>query len=114
TQPAPAATPKTFSDMPAPAVKKEAEGWQGSNLQHIDPETAGAVRAEKPVEDGLEPISTPEARSPAAGPEGSSEPSVAPVGPAVEPAPPVGSSRDVPAAETSAIPPFAGRGGRTT
>jgi hypothetical protein len=114
TPPAPTTAPKTFSDMPAPARQKQPEGWGSSDLKHVDPEAAGAVRTQKPVESGLEPISTPEARPSATDTQAAPQPSVAPLGPAVEPAPPRGSSRDVPAAETSAAPFPAGRGGHTT
>ena len=113
-QPAPATAPKTFSDKPAPAAQQQPEGWGSSDLQHVDPEAAGAVRAQKPVEDSLEPISTPEARPSAGDTRTAPQPSVAPLGPAVEPAPPRGSTRDVPAAETSAAPFPAARGGHTT
>ena len=115
-EPAPAAQPKTFSDAPAAAMPKAPEGWGGSELKHIDPEAAGAIRARRPVENDLEPISTPEAKSVDADSQATprTEPTVAPPGPAVEPAPPQGSTRDVPAAETSAAPYPTVRGGHTT
>jgi hypothetical protein len=106
---------KTFSDKPADAPAKAAEGWHGSSLDHVDPTAkAGAVRADRPVDDNaaLKPIETipapaakqdavaPAPKAPAT-PEPTPEPTVAPLGPAVEPAPPAADTRDVPAAETS-------------
>ena len=91
---------KTFSDKPADAAPKAPEGWTGSGLEHVDPAkkagSNGAVRADKPVEPAIgnrpvETIPTPSAK----------EPTVAPLGPAVEPPPPAADTRDVPAAETS-------------
>jgi hypothetical protein len=104
---------KTFSDKPADAPAKAVEGWHGSSLDHVDPTAkAGAVRADKPVDDSaaLKPIETipaPAAKQDAvapklpAAPKPTPEPTVAPLGPAVEPAPPAADTRDVPAAETS-------------
>jgi hypothetical protein len=104
------AAPKTFGDgaaAPPPA------GWGGSRLDHVDPKS-GAVRAEKPATAAgmqpLESIPTPAAKEPAAAPAAgqpaaseapkkSPEPSVAPLGPAVDPPPPAGDGRDAPAAE---------------
>jgi hypothetical protein len=102
--------------MPAPAAKKAPEGWGGSDLKHVDPEAAAAVRAEKPVESNLEPISAPDAKPSTTDSRSAPqpEPSVAPQGPAVEPAPPGGTTRDVPTAETSAAPYQAVRSGHTT
>jgi hypothetical protein len=123
----PAAT-KTFSDKPAAAAKPAAEGWGGSNLQHVDPKQApapGAVRVEKPATTAgelkpLETIPTPAAQDAAPAPAAAKPaPTVAPLnaqpqlnvqpqlnaqpqlGPAVEPAPPAASLKDVPASETS-------------
>lgn len=99
---------KTFSDKPADAPAKPAEGWQGSALDHVSPDAkAGVVRADKPVDGGtalkpIETIPTPAATQDAVTPAPpSQEPTVAPLGPAVEPAPPAADTRDVPAAETS-------------
>jgi hypothetical protein len=100
---------KTFSDKPADAPAKAAEGWHGSSLDHVDPAAkAGAVRADKPVDENtaLKPIETipaPAAKQDAVAPAppAAPEPTVAPLGPVVEPAPPAADNRDVPAAETS-------------
>jgi hypothetical protein len=124
--PAEAAATKTFSDKPA--AKPAAEGWGGSNLQHVDPKQApasGAVRAEKPATAAgelkpLETIPTPAAKDAAPAPAAATPaPTVAPLnaqpmlnvapqlnaqpqlGPAVEPAPPAASLKDVPASETA-------------
>jgi hypothetical protein len=65
------------------------------------------VRAEKPIDNAtsalrpIEAIPTPAAKEPAAPTLKAPEPTVAPIGPAVEPAPPAADTRDVPAAETS-------------
>jgi hypothetical protein len=121
--PAPTTSQKTFGDTPASEPARQPEGWGGSNLRHVDPETAGSVRAQKPVEGQLETIPAPAAKSESAGSAAvpaedslspKQEPSVAPLGPAVEPAPPAGSTRDVPAAKTSAAPQQSGGGGQTT
>jgi hypothetical protein len=118
--PAEPAPTKTFSDKPTGAATKAAEGWTGSDLQHLDPKqpqasgsqaASGAVRAEKPAEAAgdlraVETIPTPAAK------EAAPAPTVAPLnaqpaptqpspGPAVEPAPPAANPKDVPAAETS-------------
>jgi hypothetical protein len=122
---APTTSQKTFRDTPATEPAGQPEGWGGSNLRHVDPQASNAVRVQKPVEGQLEAIPAPAAKpEPAAtgsGPATKSttpapagEPNVAPLGPAVEPAPPVDSTRDVPAAETSATPQAAVRGGQTT
>jgi glycine/D-amino acid oxidase-like deaminating enzyme len=121
----PAAT-KTFSDKPAAAAKPAAEGWGGSNLEHVDPKqapAAGAVRAEKPATTAgdlkpIETIPTPAAKD-AAPAAAKPAPTVAPLnaepqlnlqpqlnaqpqlGPAVEPAPPAASLKDVPTSETA-------------
>jgi hypothetical protein len=99
---------KTFSDKPADAPAKSAEGWQGSALDHVDPDAKSAtVRADKPVDGAtslkpIETIPTPAAKPDAVAPAPKApEPTVAPLGPAVEPAPPAADTRDVPAAETS-------------
>jgi Meckel syndrome type 1 protein len=110
--PAPAAGPvKTFSDKPADAAPKTAEGWDSSPLDHVDPERSAAddrqaVRAEKPAaaEAGeelrkIEAIPAPAAKEPAA--QVAPEPTVAPPGPAVYPPPPASDARDVPTAKTS-------------
>jgi hypothetical protein len=112
---APSAT-KTFSDKPAAAASPATEGWGSSNLQHVDPKQApasGAVRAEKPATTAgelkpLETIPTPAAKDAAPAPAAvKPAPTVAPlsaqpqVGPAVEPAPPAASLKDVPASETA-------------
>jgi hypothetical protein len=109
--PAPA-LPKTFGDgaaAPAP------EAWGGSKRDHIDPKS-GAVRAEKPASGGelqpVESIPAPAAKAPSAAPKAAAptnedasrkapEPSVAPLGPVVDPPPPASDDRDAPAAETS-------------
>jgi hypothetical protein len=94
---------KTFSDRPADGAAAEVrEGWGASNLPHQDPTQAGAeaVRVEKPVAEAAtaEAIPSPPAR----GEE--QAPTVAPLGPVVEPAPPTHDERDVPATGTSGRP----------
>jgi hypothetical protein len=72
-----------------------------SSLPHVDPApAAGAVRAERPAADAVQAEAIP---SPAPRTE-SPEPTVAPVGPSVEPAPPAHDQRDVPATGTSGRP----------
>jgi hypothetical protein len=131
---------KTYSDRPADAPRKVAEGWGASSLDHVDPaakgssDSSGTFRAEKPATDAaaadtlrtIEPIPTPAAKEPAAAtiapqpapkavPQPTTEPSptVAPPGPAVYPPPPANDPRDVPAAETSGSS-LLGRTGHTT
>ena len=71
--------------MPPPAV-------------HAPAPTAPAVPTPAVIEQPA--IRLPAAPAPAAqGPVG--QPTIAPLGPAVEPAPPAGATRDVPAAETA-------------
>jgi hypothetical protein len=94
---------KTFSDRPADAAAKTESGWGASSLPHVDPSAApadGAVRAERPATEAApaEAIPSPTPRAEAA------EPTVAPVGPSVEPAPPAHDQRDVPATGTSGRP----------
>ena len=121
---------KTFSDKPADQPAKPQEGWTSSAQPHVDPAQAEAVRAQKPVaprEDAanlrpIESIPTPPAKAEAAAPQtpaapkAAPEPTVAPLGPSVEPAPPAADTRDVPAAETSGglLRIEAARGDRTT
>jgi hypothetical protein len=130
-QAAPALTPaeaspaKTYSDKPADAPARVEEGWKGSGLDHVDPKSAtqsavgtnGAAggsantfRAERPLGSGTEgvrsaeTIPTPSAKDVGATGSGSTatrEPTVAPLGPSVEPAPPASDPKDVPAAGTS-------------
>jgi hypothetical protein len=121
--PATPAPTKTFSDKPA--APQAAPGWTGSDLQHVDPKQAqagggqsapGTVRAEKPADAGgdlksVETIPTPAAQEPTAAPTRAPTPTQAPTvaplnaqpGPAVEPAPPAATLKDVPAAETSRL-----------
>lgn len=100
---------KTYSDRPAEAAPAEAvEGWGASKREHVDPRTGSAdagdtepaERAATGVESlrPIQPIPQP-ADEPAAA--AAPEPTVAPPGPAVFPPPPAGSTRDVPAADTS-------------
>jgi hypothetical protein len=92
---------KTFSDRPADAAAKAESGWGASNLPHVDPSAVpadGAVRAERPAAAPAEAIPSPAPRAEAA------EPTVAPIGPSVEPAPPAHDQRDVPATGTSGRP----------
>jgi hypothetical protein len=70
---------KTFSDRPADAAPKAAEGWAGSPLQHVDPkanpqptgDAASVIRAERPATAAgsdlrtIETIPTPAGREPA-------------------------------------------------
>jgi hypothetical protein len=120
--PAEAGAMKTFSDKPADQPVKPQEGWTSSAQPHVDPAQAEAVRAQKPVAPQqptaardeaanlrpIESIPAPPAKAeaaapqaPAAAPKPAQEPTVAPLGPSVEPAPPAADTRDVPAAETS-------------
>ena len=112
---------KTFSDKPADAAPKSTEGWTGSAQPHVDPSKAEAVRAQKPVENKaandagtlrpIESIPAPAAKEPAPRtppavgedptPRATQQPTIAPLGPSVEPAPPAADTRDLPAAETS-------------
>lgn len=103
---------KTYSDKPADAAAAATDGWKASTLDHSAPASptkgSEAIRAEKPAADAgtlknIEPIPAPPARQPAAAAAAPVEntPTVAPLGPAVEPAPPVHDERDVPAAKTS-------------
>ena len=89
---------KTFSDRPAEApAAAAAEGWGASSLPHVDPQQGGtAVRADRPTVEANEEAAAESIPSP--------EPTVAPVGPAVDPAPPAHDQRDVPAASTSGRP----------
>jgi hypothetical protein len=135
--PAEAGAMKTFSDKPADQPAKPQEGWTSSAQPHVDPSQAEAVRTQKPVapqqpaptrDDAanlrpIEPIPTPPAKAeavapqpPAAAPKAAQEPTIAPLGPSVEPAPPAADTRDVPAAETSGglLRIEAARGDRTT
>jgi hypothetical protein len=137
--PAEAGARKTFSDKPADQPAKSQEGWTGSAQPHVDPSQAEAVRAQKPVAPQqpsaarndndaatlrpIESIPTPPAKAEAAAPQPqpaapkpAQEPTVAPLGPSVEPAPPAADTRDVPAAETSGgvLRVEAARGDRTT
>ena len=92
---------KTFSDRPADAAAKTESGWGASNLPHVDPSAApadGAVRAERPATEAAPAEAIPAPRAEAA------EPTVAPIGPSVEPAPPAHDQRDVPATGTSGRP----------
>jgi hypothetical protein len=100
---------KTYSDRPAESAAKAEEGWAASDLPHKDPAPAAggeAVRAEKPAAEAAAAEAIP---SPVAGGK-AQEPTVAPLGPAVEPAPPVHDlrdqrdQRDVPATGTSGRP----------
>ena len=119
--PAEAGAMKTFSDKSSAAAPQAPEGWTGSAKPHVDPAQAEAVRAQKPVENKaasegsnlrpVESIQTPPAKQPAVKPapapgddptpRATQEPTIAPLGPSVEPAPPAADTRDVPAAETS-------------
>ena len=113
---------KTFSSERPAAEPKAAEGWGGSNLRHVDPETAGRYRAEKPAADAaapemrkIESIPAPAAKEPAAAAAPEPQPTVAPTGPSVYPPPPATDTRDVPAAKTSGRPWAAGAAsGHTT
>jgi hypothetical protein len=94
---------KTYSDRPAESAAKAEEGWAASDLPHKDPAPAAggeAVRAEKPAAeaDAAEAIPSPSARG------AEREPTVAPLGPVVEPAMPAHDTRDVPATGTSGRP----------
>jgi hypothetical protein len=94
---------KTFSDRPTDAAAKAESGWAASNLPHVAPSATpadGPVRAERPAAaaDQAEPIPSPTPRAEAV------EPTVAPIGPSVEPAPPAHDQRDVPATGTSGRP----------
>jgi hypothetical protein len=87
---------KTFSDRPAEAPAA-AEGWGASTLPHVDPHQGStAVRADRPAVEATGEAAAEAIPSP--------EPTVAPVGPAVDPAPPAHDQRDVPAASTSGRP----------
>jgi hypothetical protein len=100
---------KTYSDRPADAsAPAEAEeGWGASKREHVDPRTGSASAADtQPAERAatgveslrpIQPIPQPAAEPAAVSPE----PTVAPPGPVVFPPQPAGSTRDVPAADTS-------------
>jgi len=99
---------KTYSDRPADGREPSAKatpGWGPSSLPHQDPKqapamaaTGEAVRAEKPAA-AAETIPSPAARE-----DEPRQPTVAPLGPTVEPAPPAHDERDAPAAEASGRP----------
>ena len=101
---------KTYSDRPADAAAAgTAEGgWGSSNMPHVDtsnPATGAstgpaAVSAERPAIGGeeAEPIPSPAASDKAA------EPTIAPLGPKVEPAPPAHDERDIQATGASGRP----------
>jgi hypothetical protein len=112
TAPADSGPVKTFSDKPADAPAPVADGWKaseygrGTAAQATQPE---AYRAEKPAADAdagtalrrIESIPSPAASEPAASIPAEKAPTVAPVGPSVDPAPPAHDPRDIPAAGTS-------------
>jgi hypothetical protein len=98
---------KTFSDKPAAAAAPVSDGWTASPLQHIDPAKTAGVQsrvAEKPLADSAvaaEAIPSPSAAVPSVTVPAEPTPTVAPAGPAVEPAQPAHDLRDVPSAKTS-------------
>jgi hypothetical protein len=98
---------KTFSDKPAAAAAPVGEGWTASPLQHVDPAKTAGVQsrvAEKPLADSAvaaEAIPSPSAAVPSVTVPAEPTPTVAPAGPAVEPAQPAHDLRDVPSAKTS-------------
>ena len=91
---------KTYSDRPTETPATASEGWGASELPHVDPQQGTSVRADRPAAEATGSESAEQIPSPAA----SQEPTIAPLGPAVEPAPPVHDQRDVPAANTSGRP----------
>lgn len=111
-KPADAGPVKTYSDKPADAAAAATDGWRGSTLDHSAPaspaQAPAAVRADKPAGEAgnlksIEPIPAPAASAPAAAATPvETTPTVAPLGPAVDPPPPAHDERDVPAAKTSA------------
>jgi len=108
---------KTFSDSAADvSLKDSPAGWGSSDLEHIDPESS-TVQANKPVTAELGSINEeidetdtdtfPENNQPT--------PKVAPLrGPSVEPGLPAGSTRDIPADETSSTLLQPSQHGKTT
>jgi hypothetical protein len=107
TTPAESGPLKTFSDKPAEAPAA-AEGWKAAAVHPEPAAQPEAYRAQKPVENptsalrSIEPIPGPAAASsPSAVAPVEQAPTIAPPGPAVEPAAPAHDLRDVPAAKTS-------------
>jgi hypothetical protein len=98
---------KTFSEKPAGTAAPAADGWKAATPERVtqSPPQPEAYRAEKPADTGslsrIEPIPSAAAAEPSATVPDEGAPTIAPVGPAVEPAPPVHDPRDVPAAGTS-------------
>ena len=99
---------RTYRDRPADGAAGEQaaeaeQGWGSSRLPHVDPQQGGAATEARRPPSGGERTGAEDIPSPIAA-EKNQEPTVAPLGPAVEPAPPAHDERDLPVTGTSGRP----------